>query len=131
MGKQQQDDENVVTVEREILPPWIAALRGVAARVVRPEDLEEIVRSQLKKAKDGDRHAIQFVFGQLANAACPKGMTLIQNNFIEGHNGKRAKALGPVKAPPGSKEKVEAMRLRVQAEMAPTNLEDAPADTEA
>lgn len=62
------------------IPKWMQVMRMAAQEVITPEDVKEIVKNQVKRAKEGDRNAIAFVFGQVLGGDQMKGMTLIQHN---------------------------------------------------
>lgn len=106
------------------LPSWITSLRAAAMKTVQQEDVEEIIRNQVKRAKDGDKNAIQFVFQQLLGGAYIKGATFVQNNY--GLNPIQPEDLG-TRALPGSPEKVEVMRERLASGRPATNPNDAGA----
>jgi hypothetical protein len=94
----------------ECLPPWMQAMRSAARAEVKPEDIREIVQSQVKRAKDGDQKAIKFVFEQLLGGAELKGATFIQNNYMGGERPDK-----PTKAKPGSKSKIDVIARRISA----------------
>jgi hypothetical protein len=106
------------------LPPWLAQMRKAVLDGVSQEDIKEIVANQLKKAKEGDPHAIKFVFGQILGGDAFKGATFIQNNY----HGKDEPSK-PVDAKPGSKDKIDAMRRRVEAGLDLQQPGDAGAET--
>jgi hypothetical protein len=91
------------------LPPWMAAMRDAVAASISAEDIQEIIKAQVKRAKAGDQQAIKFVFTQLAGGDL-KGCTFIQNNYDD------AERPDPkTKAIPGTARKVEIMRRRHEA----------------
>lgn len=94
------------------LPPWMAKMRQAMADLVKEDDIKEIVQKQIERAKAGDQNAIKFVFGQLLGGEAFKGATFIQNNnYGEGGGAPAA----PTAALPGSVEKLEKIRRRVEA----------------
>jgi hypothetical protein len=91
------------------LPPWMAAMRKAVTDCVSESDIKEIVQNQVKRAKDGDKDAIKFVFGQILGSDSFKGATFVQNNNYGGDPAK------PAKTKPGSVDRIEQMRLRAEA----------------
>ena len=102
------DDNNLASRVEMVIPPWIQTLRLAAFKCLKAEDVKQIVQNQIAAAKKGDKNAIKFVFEQIMGGAYVKGATFIQNNYSDAA-GVTTKAL------PGSPEKVEMMRRRVEA----------------
>jgi hypothetical protein len=67
------------------LPPWLKSLQESMGNSIAAGDLKEIMAAQIAKAKEGDRAAAQFVFGQahkmIAAEAKKMPATIIQNNY--------------------------------------------------
>jgi hypothetical protein len=114
MNKLLKADENF-----DGLPPWMAAMRKAVLDTVTQEDVAEIVKSQIKRAKEGDQAAIKFVFGQLLGGDTFKGATFVQNNY---HGEDRPDK--PTKARAGSADRVDMMRRRMEAGLPLCNGED-------
>lgn len=107
------------------LPPWMIALRNAAQNAVKPSDISEIMKKQVELAKKGNTQAVKFVFEQLLGGSAIKGATFIQNNFRD-----TKEIDGPTRARPGSTEKVEIMRRRMEAGMPITRDDDSNGDDE-
>ncbi len=103
-------DENAITHHQQMMPSWVAAMRQAAMDGISEQDVREIVAHQVALAKDGDKNALKFVFDQVLGGAHIKGATFVQNNNYDGINPGK-----PTPHKPGSKEKVELMRRRVEA----------------
>lgn len=86
-------------------------MRQAAFDCVTTDDLKEIVKSQIARAKNGDQGAIKFVFDNLLGGGM-KGATFIQNNNYGGEE-----AAKPTDAIPGTKKKLEVIRRRVESGM--------------
>lgn len=114
MNKLLKADENF-----DGLPPWMAAIRKAVLDTVTQEDVTDIVRGQIKKAKEGDQAAIKFVFGQLLGGDTFKGATFVQNNYNTDDRPDK-----PTKTRAGSGERVEIMRRRLEAGLPLSNGED-------
>jgi hypothetical protein len=57
------------TIEREAdIASWQSDLRMAIYDAIDQEDVTEIVRNQVEKAKKGDPNAIKFVFGHVLGA---------------------------------------------------------------
>lgn len=111
-----KQDENF-----EGLPPWMAAMRKAVVDCVTNDDIKEIVQNQVKRAKEGDPHAIKFVFGQILGGDTFRGATFVQNN-----NYGDAAPSKPTRAIPGTPDKIEHMRRRAEAGIDLTNDKDGP-----
>lgn len=59
---------------------WQAQMRAVMLNSISPEDIQAIVATQVKRAKDGDQAAIKFVMQQVLGANTP--VTIRQTNVI-------------------------------------------------
>ncbi len=103
------------------IPPWIAKMREAARNCIAEGDIEEIVRNQVKRAKEGDAAAIRFVFDQVLNAGT-KGATFVQNNFPTLTDDPRR----PCKARPGTGSKIDAMSARESLGLPLHTNEDGP-----
>lgn len=99
-----KSDENF-----EGMPTWMATMRKAVLDIVTEDDVKEIVKNQIARAKAGDQNAIKFVFGQVLGGDAMKGATFVQNNNY-GDN-----AAKPTKARPGTDDKIEVMRKRREA----------------
>lgn len=102
-------DEKAVDVATTVLPAWVQNMRAAAQKVLKQEDVEEIVKNRVEAAKKGDKHAIRFVFDQVLGGVPVKAAQIVQNNFY----GEADRPDKPTKALPGSRAKIEAMRRRV------------------
>lgn len=73
------------------LPPWLKALRDAMGSAIQGDDLKEIMAAQIKKAKEGNMQAAQFVMNQAHKmlAAEQKRITVVQNNFYNATEDKR------------------------------------------
>lgn len=63
------------------IPSWITTMRQAAQKVIKPEDVEQIVANQVKLAKEGDKNAIRFIFEQVLGGQQVKAATFVQNNY--------------------------------------------------
>ena len=86
-------------------------MRRAAREAIKREDIEQIVRNQVQRAKEGDPKAIEFVFGQVLGGNELKGATFVQNVFESGSQ----TPLKGTKAKPGSDEKIDLIRKRIAA----------------
>ncbi len=96
------------------LPPWLEALRESMGDAIKGDDLKDIMKAQIDKAKGGDRSAAQFVFNQ-ANKMIrehQKPVTIVLNNFY----GEERPDAGAA-AEPGTNAKVRTMQARVAARL--------------
>ncbi len=106
--KKKSQQLDVVGESSALLPAWIVGMRKAAQEVITEKDIKEIVKSQVKRAKEGDKGAIKFVFEQVLGGSHMKGATFIQNNYRDDPN-KATKVL------PGSPGKIEVMKQRVSS----------------
>jgi hypothetical protein len=65
------------------MPAWMQQMRQAAVNAVKAEDITAIVEAQVKKAKEGDRDARNFIFDQVLGGAGMKGATFVQNNYTD------------------------------------------------
>jgi hypothetical protein len=93
------------------LPPWMAKMRRAAMDAISEEDIKAIVQNQVKRAKDGDAHAIRFVFDQVLGGGQMKGATFIQNNYPADDNPQKAVDLTKV----SHEQRLEMVRRRVNS----------------
>jgi hypothetical protein len=63
------------------MPAWIVAMREAARAEIKDDDIREIVRNQVARAKAGDKAAISFVFDQVLGGSAFKGATFNQNHY--------------------------------------------------
>lgn len=105
------------------LPTWITLMREAAIKCVKPEDIEQIVKAQVDKAKAGDEKALKFVFEQVLGGASMKGATFIQNVYPEVPE-------KPTHCLPGSNGKISKMQQRVAAGRGVFSGEDEEPDQE-
>lgn len=111
------------------IPTWMTAMRKAAVECITEADVKEIVQGQVKRAKEGDRNAIRFVFEQVLGGAGQKASTFIQNNYGNGAAAEDPAGVRPdkpTKAIPGTKQKIEAIRRRVEAGLDACNIQDGP-----
>jgi hypothetical protein len=108
------------------LPPWMQAIRDGMAGAIKADDLKAIMQKQVEKALDGDVPAAKFVFDQAHKLSSTQGMTVIQNNYYGDDSGPRPDK--PTRAIPGSDEKAETMRRRLEAGEPLTRADDAGGD---
>ena len=99
------------------LPPWLVAVRKIAADVVKESDIREIITKQLELAKKGDQRAARFVLDYL-NGGNLRGITLVQNFF-----GDEGDPRSKTQERPGTAKKIKVMQRRVASGM-PANNED-------
>jgi hypothetical protein len=64
---------------QEAILDWQLSLQSACFDAVTAQDVQEIVRNQVAKAKDGDPNAIKFVMGHLLGSGRP---VTIQNTQI-------------------------------------------------
>lgn len=108
----------------QAVPPWIAAMREAAQGCLSPDDVKEIVRNQVAKAKGGDQRAIDWVFKQLVGTGQP--MTVIQQNVYGGE----LDPFRPTRGQPGSPLKKRLMAIRAEAGEPVAHPRDATGDDE-
>src|SRR2546423_1906739 len=90
-------------------PAWITAMRDAIGEAISADDIKDIVKDQVGRAKKGDREAIRFIFGDTL-ATSTKGGTFIQNNF----HGAESPAQ-PAKSKPGTQDRIALMQQRAAA----------------
>lgn len=88
------------------MPAWMMMMRAAAQKAITEADVTEIVRKQVELAKQGNKDALKFVFGQVLGG--DQSITLVQNNFSES-------PATPTNAVPGTKPKLDKMAARVAA----------------
>ncbi len=103
------------------LPNWMMAMRQAAMDAISEKDVKAIVRSQIDKAKQGDRNALRFVFDYVLGGQQMRGATFVQNN-----NYGDASPNQPTTARPGTTRKLGAMRRRAEAGLPLTADDDGP-----
>lgn len=59
---------------------WQASLRQACYDAINDQDIQQIVKNQVAKAKEGDERAIKFIFGTVLGANQP--VTIHQTNVI-------------------------------------------------
>jgi superfamily II DNA or RNA helicase len=116
MGKQLRavDPDGTEMVCREMVPEWIQRMRDAATKHLTSDVVERIVCNQIKRAENGDKDAIKFVFDNLMGGSALKGATFIQNNYHDKPVEKK-----PVKSLT-REERIEHMRRRVAEGKPPT-----------
>jgi len=111
-GKNHLARESKIMVQEQIeLPPWMQAMRDALAGTITQEELTAVMKAQIEKAKEGNTRAAKFVFDQVRLNTAPEHTTLIQNNYHDGAKPPKK----PTPALPGSEEKIEIMRRRLEA----------------
>lgn len=103
------------------LPPWMLALRTAAQQSITAEDITQIVKKQVERAKSGDERAIRFVFDYVLGGSGMKGATFVQNNFPAGDSPTK-----PTAARPGTNSKLSAMQRRAAAGIPLNRADDGP-----
>ncbi|MEP0846043.1 MAG: hypothetical protein HRF50_04380 [Phycisphaerae bacterium] len=98
--------------ETAVMPPWMAAMRKAAMGAISEQDVQAIVRAQIEAAKQGDRHAIKFVFDYILGGNTMKGGTFVQNNFYGRPDDDPA---APTDQVPGTNGKLRTMQRRKEA----------------
>lgn len=78
MAKPHESSE--IVTQTAAVPAWLLAMRQAARDAIKPEDIQEIVQNRIKKAKEGDAAAIEFIFKTVLGGDQLKGLTLIQHN---------------------------------------------------
>ena len=73
-------DETVQT-ESDITS-WQAGLRAAMYDAITEEDVSDIVKKQVEKAKEGDAKAIEFVFGHVLGAKRPVTINQTTNQVV-------------------------------------------------
>ncbi len=89
------------------IPEWMKKMRDAAQACIGENDIKEIVENQVKRAKEGDQHAIKFVFDQVLGGAAFKGATFVQNNNTYGFDPEK-----PTPAKPGTVDRLTVMAAR-------------------
>lgn len=59
---------------------WQAQMRATLINSISPDDIQQIVATQVKRAKDGDQAAIKFIMQQVLGTNTP--VTIRQTNVI-------------------------------------------------
>lgn len=113
------NDANELAFEN--LPPWIATMRRAAMGAVNEDDIREMVANQVKKAKEGNRDALKFIFDTVLAGAQMRGATFVQNNYAS--DGEAEK---PTAARPGTQKKIKEMQRRLAAHAPLTRGDDGP-----
>jgi hypothetical protein len=88
----------------------MVALRSAARDLVSEQDIRDIVKVHVERAKKGDQKATKFLFDYVLGGGGMKGATFVQNVF----HGDPAAA---TKAAPGSNGKKDMMAARAAARM--------------
>lgn len=96
---------------QQVLPPWVMKMRQAAMDAISENDIKAIVQAQVERAKKGDANALKFIFDQVLGGAELKGATFVQNVY----QGDGERPDKPTAARPGSAEKIEVMRRRVES----------------
>jgi len=70
------------------LPPWMGALREAMSGAIAPDDVKEVMAAQVRKAREGDRKAADFVMNQAhklmaSQAKLQRPVTIVQNNYYD------------------------------------------------
>lgn len=108
------------------LPPWLQSLRDAMSGAIQADDLTEIMKAQIVKAKKGDAKAAAFVMNQASRLieSEQKKVTVIQNNYY--NTPEEQKAETPAKSLPGSKDRLRKMEARAAAGMPLVDPRDRP-----
>ncbi len=94
------------------VPAWMQKMRQAAVDKISEDDIAEIVKAHVERAKKGDLSSTRFIFEQVLGGAAFKGATITQN-VTEHHYHEHAAEETPVE--PGSKAD-RARRVRKMAE---------------
>lgn len=62
------------------LPDWMMSIRNAITGAIGADDLSEILKVQIEKAKKGDEKAARFVLDQAKAFADLRGVSITQNN---------------------------------------------------
>lgn len=88
--------------------PWLTQLRAAALAEITPEDVQQIVRGIIDRAKGGDRFALQVVFGCILADGPTANLSPAGNKVLVAAVGGQ-----PTEALPGTREKLAKMSDRV------------------
>jgi hypothetical protein len=69
-------------------PPWLKAMREAMTGSIGAEDVKEVMKKQVEKAKGGDMKAASFVMNQAhklmdMQAKSRRPVTIVQNNYYD------------------------------------------------
>lgn len=104
-------------------PQWLKSLREAMGGAIQGDDLKAIMAKQVEKAKEGDRSAADFVFGQAHKLlqSEQKRMTMVQNNYYDTPAAKRPDA--PIEPDDDRETDIQKLRARAAARVPITGRE--------
>lgn len=112
-------DLPAVVDQLQELPPWMKALREAMTGSITGDDITQVMKAQVDKAKEGDLRAASFVMNQAhklmatQSQQCPA--TIVQNNYYDTPADERPDA--PLQPGDEGGKDLRKMRARARAGM--------------